>query len=130
MSAGVFLRTFYEASYDTTKIHRIRIQPEDVAATITGPGGTAVANALVTGPANAAGSAKITGSTRSLGLHARLVNLVLPSTSTPPTGYAVGSRTRIPCMSRAFFQACAQGGVVDYLGTQWEITGTRAEVVR
>lgn len=129
MSAGRFLRTFYEASYDTTKIHRIRIQPEDVEASITGPGG-AVTNALVTGPANAAGSAQISKSTRSLGLHARMVYLVIPVGGTPPTGYAVGSRTRIPCMTRAFYQACVQGGTVDYLGTQWEVTGTRAEVIR
>lgn len=130
MSAGRFLRTFYQASYDPTKIHRIRAQPEDVDASITTAAGTIVNNALVTGPANAAGSARISGSTRGLGLHARLVNLVLPSTSTPPTGYVIGSRTRIPCFTISFFTACAQGGTVDYLGTQWEVTGTRSEVIR
>jgi len=130
MSAGVFLKTFYQASYDSSKVHKIRIQPEDVDATITAPGGTVVGNALATGPANAAGSAQISKGTRGLGLHARLVYLVLPSTSTPPTGYKVGSRTAIPCMTIAFYNACLLGGELDYLGTQWEVTGTRAEVVR
>lgn len=130
MSAGRFLRTFYQATYDPTKIHKIRAQPEDVDATITAPGGTVVANAVATGPANAVGSAQISKSTRALGVHARLVYLVLPTTSTPPTGYVAGSRTRIPCFTNAFYLACVQGGTVDYLGTQWEVTGTRAETIR
>lgn len=128
MSAGLFLDTFYTASYDNTRIHPIRVQPETLDAATTGAGG-AVANSPATGPANTPISAEVTGSTRRLGLHARVIYMKLEGT--PPTGYAAGSRVRIPALNPAFYTACLiKGQAVDYLGATWRVTGTRAEVVR
>jgi len=125
MSAGSFVNARYSASYgDGSGIHPIRVQPETLAATadLVENGSSPL---TLTSPI----SANVSRSTRALGLHARIVYMVL--TGTPPTGYATGSRIRIPALSEAFFNACAPKGTeVTYLGTTWETTGVRAEVVR
>lgn len=125
MSAGAFVNVRYVASYgDGDQIHPIRVQPETLAATADSVENGASPLAL-TSPI----SANVSQSTRSLGLHARIVYARL--SGTPPTGYATGSRIRIPALSEAFFNACAPKGTeLTYLGTTWLTTGVRAEVVR
>lgn len=114
MSAGAFTFTVYTASYADGAAHPIRVQPETLAATAGG-----IANAAADGvDANNPISAMVSASKRSLGLHARTVTLEL--TGTPPTGYKVGSRVRIPCLTEGFYDAVAiKGTPVTYLGTTW-----------
>jgi len=128
MSAGLFLDSFYQADYTAGAIHPIRIQPETTDAQATGTAGV-VANSPATGPATVPISAQVSKSTRSLGLHARVIYLKIDGT--PPVGYALSSRVRLPCLNIAFFQAArAKGTAVDYLGATWIVTGSRAEVAR
>jgi len=126
MSAGLFLDSFYSAQY-ATAIHPIRVQPETTEAVVTATSGT-VANSPATGPATSPISAQCGSSTRRLGLHAPVIYAKL--IGTPPTGYAPNSRVTIPCLGQAFFLACIKASQIDYLGTQWVVTGRRAEVVR
>jgi hypothetical protein len=125
MSAGAFVDARYVASYgDGNSIHPIRVQPETLTAEADSVENGSSPLAL-TSPI----SAIVTGSTRQLGLHARVVYAKL--TGTPPATYATASRIRIPALSEAFYNACApKGTVINYLGTTWASTGVRAEVVR
>lgn len=127
MSAGAFVRSRYAASYLGTAIHPIKVQPETIAASIVGtPANT---NAAPTGAGTNPISAQVSRSTRALGLHARLISLRI--SGTPPTGYSSGSTVRIPGLNVAFFQACQlPGAQVTYLGTTWNVVGTRSEEVR
>lgn len=126
MSAGAFVNALYAADYGAgTAIHPIRVQPEtiDAAAGATG-------NNPPTGPATNPISAQVSAGKRKLGLHARTVGLKLAPDTTPPDGYAVNSRVRIPCLNKTFATAVAtKGTTVDYLGVQWVTTGFSAERV-
>jgi len=129
MSAGRFVFTFYDADYgDGTAIHPIRVQEETLEAEVVGgtevnaPTGTASTNPI---------SASVSDSTRSLGLHARILYLELAVGATPPTGYKEGSRVRIPALSKDFYAAATAGNQqVTYLGTTWRVTGSRQEKTR
>ncbi len=122
MSAGVFITSFYEASYDDgTHVHAIRVQPETIAATAGG-----VTNVSAAGAANEFTRAIVSGGRRRNGLHARIVRLRI--LGTPPTNYSATSNTTIPCLTADFFNVCSiPGTVVTYLGTTWEATGTTPE---
>jgi len=122
MSAGAFSDTFYAATYGNFT-HPIRVQPETLAASID-----AVDNDPPTGPADNPISAAVSRSTRSLGLHARLVFAKLAGT--PPTGYAANAKVRIPALTEAFYDQATKNATLDYLGTTWTVTGRRAEVQR
>ncbi len=122
MSAGAFSDTFYGASYGNFT-HPIRVQPETLAAEIN-----AIGNDPPAGPADNPISASVSRSTRSLGLHARLVFAKLAGT--PPTGYAAGARVRIPALTAAFFDEATKNATMTYLGTTWTVTGRRSEVQR
>jgi hypothetical protein len=125
MSAGVFTRSRYTASY-AVQTHPIRVQPETIAATTTGA--TPVTNAAPAGAITIPISAKVTGSNKSLGLSARKVRLIV--TGTPPTGYKAGSIVTIPALQPAFFNACTPATPVSYLGTTWEVVSRIAEVTK
>lgn len=122
MSAGNFINTRYDADYDVA-IHPIRVQPETITAEI----GTIV-NAPPTAPATSPISAQVSRSTRSLGLHARVVFAKIAGT--PPTGYAAGSTIRLPVLNSTFYNAALKGVLIQHLGTTWTITGRRGEVTR
>jgi len=122
MSAGAFTNAFYPATYGAFT-HPIRVQPETLLAAV----GTQI-NESDAGPADNPISAQVGKSTRALGLHARVVFLKLAGT--PPTGYVVGSKVRLPAVDILFYAACVKGATVNYLGTTWTVTGRRAEVVR
>lgn len=127
MSAGNFVTARYGASYDPAELHPIRVQPETLLASAEAPTG-AVVNAGLTAPLTSPISAQVTKSTRSLGLHARLVTLKIQGT--PPPGYLAGTTVRIPALTPVFFNACKIDTVVTYLGTSWKVVGTRAEKTR
>lgn len=129
MSAGAFTFSFYDADYgDGTNVHPVRVQPETLAAVVVGgsqtntPDGTEATNPI---------SASVSESTRSLGLHARIVYLELAAGATAPTGYKEGSRVKIPALNKDFYVAATAGNQqVTYLGTTWRVTGSRAEKTR
>lgn len=121
MSAGNFVTVSYNASYAAT-IHPIRIQPETSGATIG-----ATDNNPVTDAPTSPISAQVSRSTRSLGLHARVVYAKV--SGTPPTGYSTNARVKIPALTLAFFGAAVKGVTMTYLGADWVVTGRRAEVV-
>ena len=127
MSAGAFINSRYAANYAAATIHPIRVQPETIAASAAAPGG-AVTNDPPADPTTNPISAQVTKSTRSLGLHARLISIKV--TGTPPTGYLAGSTVRLPALTPAFAAAAIKGVVITYLGATWEVIGTRAEVTR
>lgn len=131
MSAGPFINTVYQATYNTAQIHKIRCQQESIDATISPVGGGApVPNSAVLQATTSPISAQISQSARALGLNARLVYLVLPNGTTPPTGYKANSRTAIPALNPTFFTAAENGGTCDYLGATWNVAGTRQEKAR
>lgn len=123
MSAGAFTNSFYEMSSENGGfILRCRVQPETLAATI---GGTA--NAGVTGPATAPGSATISQGRRTAGVNMRYVSLRF--TATPPTGYS-GDSVRIPVLDPAVFADWTLGATGTYLGVAVEVAGRVGETVK
>lgn len=128
MSAGAFQLAVYSATYGGGgNRHPIRVQPETLTASAGGE-----TNSQTDSAATSPISAQISKGRRSLGLHARTVHLKLATGSTPPAGgYTSASRTTIPALQEAFFDACSTVGTsVSYLGTTWETTGVTAERVR
>jgi hypothetical protein len=125
MSAGLFTRSRYEATYKADEIHPIRVQPESLL--LASVGGTPIPNNPPADPINNDISASISLSGRSVGLRPRYFTLELPQTSTPPTGYAPGSITRVPILTEALFNAVNRGGSVTYLGVQWTVLNKTPE---
>jgi len=128
MSAGVFINTFYPATFEAGAIYPIRVQPETIAAVVSPPTGADIPNTPDAGPANRSVSAEVGGSVRRSGVHAAVVYLAL--TGTAPTGYAENSRTTIPALNPTFFANARRRATVTYLGTTWRVVGRRAEVIR
>jgi hypothetical protein len=110
MSAGVFTRSFYTASYDDAQIHPIRVQPETIAASVGGTANTAPA-----GPATSPISAVISLGKRQLGLRPRTITIAAPATG-QPDGYQPGGITTIPALNQAIWDAALRGTAVTYLG--------------
>ncbi len=128
MSAGVFTKTKYAASYgDGTAIHPIRVQPETVSCTIGG-----VANTAPTGAINNPISALVSRGRRSKGLIVRTVTLVAPATD-QPANYKPLGLTTIPCLTTAFFnaaQAATSATTVSYNGVNgYKVSYVSAEKV-
>lgn len=121
MSAGAFLRTFYEL--DNGDIAAIRVQPETVAMTIGG-----VQNAAATGPATVPSSAVVSKGRRSRGINARLVRIVFPTTA--PAGYLVNSPIALPWLDPGTFASLTPNATVAYLGASGILVGRTAESVR
>lgn len=123
MSAGLFTKTFYQADYATpAPIHPIKVQPETTEATCGAATNASVATAT-TNPIQCS----VSRGRRSIGLIARILYLQL--TGTPPTGYAPGSRTKIPALTTEFYNTALQPEAeVNYLGTTWKVIGSSAEI--
>jgi hypothetical protein len=123
MSAGAFRRSKYVADYgDGSAVHPIRVQPETLSA-ISGTQDNDEPNVDITNPI----SAKISTGRRSLGLSPKFITLQLPDGTTPPTGYKAGSITRIPALTRAFYDSVSKGSEVTYLGVIWEVVSKTPE---
>lgn len=120
MSAGQFLRTFYEL--DNGEIAAIRVQPETLNLTI---GGTA--NAAPAGPASVPGSASVSRGRRSNGINARVVRIVF---TTPPTGYEGNSPIQLPWLQESSFDDLQTNDAVSYLGGTGVLIGKTAEKIR
>lgn len=123
MSSGAFDTAFYEMSSENGGfILRCRVQPETLAATIG-----ASANAGVTGPATAPGSATISQGRRSAGVNMRYVTLRF--TGAAPTGYS-GDPVRIPVLDPAVFSSWTLGATGTYLGSDVEVLSRVGETVK
>lgn len=121
MSSGAFIRSRYQATYNTANIHPIRVQPETIAASIGG-----VTNAAPTGTQNNPISAKVSGSKRTVGLIPRKIIIAAP-TSSPPTGYLPGGKTTIPALTESFYNAAIKGVTCTYLGAAFQVIGRTTE---
>lgn len=126
MSAGVFTRSKYEATYGTppNQIHPIRVQPETIAAEID-----STPNDPPTGDITVPISAIISRGKRAKGLIPRIVTLQLPATG-QPTGYKAGSIVRIPALTPAFYAAATPGAECTYLGVTCTVVSASNEIVR
>jgi hypothetical protein len=126
MSAGSFLRSRYQASWDTDQIHPIRVQPETIA--MADSGSPTTTNSAPTGSITIPISAHVSGGTRSLGLIPRKFSLEL--TGTAPTGYVTGSRVSLPILTESFYNAVSVNDEVTYLGTTWQVISKTPESTR
>lgn len=89
MSAGNFVDAKYED--DAGNIYDCRVQPETLDLTLNG-----AQNAIPTGAADQALSARMTGSRRKYGARARSVRVRF--TATPPEGYDANSVIELPIL--------------------------------
>jgi hypothetical protein len=123
MSAGKFSRSKYQASYNTSAIHPIRIQPETALMSKVGSPGTT--NAAPTGSITNEISAQVSAGKRQLGLKPR--KFVLELVGDPPDNYEEGSRVTLPILTESFFTGVAKGDTVSYLGTTWQVVSKNVE---
>jgi len=127
MSSGEFLTSKYEISSIPGQICYIRTQLETLQA-IEGLGSTA--NNEPDGALTLPFSAHVTGGKRNLGIISRGVYLVLASGATPPEGYSPQARTFIPALTQEWYNDAVQSRTVQYLGTDWRVSGSRPESLR
>jgi len=125
MSSGTFTTSFYEASYrEGDQVHPIKVQPETLTATVG-----IIANESTATATTSPISALVSRSRVARGLNARIIYLQV--VGTPPTNYAAGSRTKIPCMTPEFYEgAIAPGAEITYLATTWKVIGSSEEKVK
>jgi len=129
MSAGVFTTSFYSASYGGgTNVHPIRVQPETLEATVGGTITNEPSASATTSPI----SALVSRNRGSKGLLARIIYLELGIDETPPEGYSIRSRTKIPILTEDFYNAAIAPGnpIIQYLGAAWTVAGSSAEVAK
>lgn len=129
MSAGDFTIVNYEADYNNTQIHPIRLQPETLQAEFgaTATPGEGVINAAPTGVTNNPISALATLGRKQAGLRARFV--VGRWTSTRPAGYS-GNTFKLIVPDRSNFDGVNVGQSVRYLGQLGTIVSKEPERAR
>lgn len=114
MSAGNFETTKYQATYNVTQIHRIKIQPETRQAVMDNAPNPDIVNnppgADVNNPITALSSLN----RKSRGLRPR--HVVCSWVSGRPSGYADDSIVRIVCLTETFYNAATVGRQINYLG--------------
>lgn len=122
MSAGSFVRSRY--ADDAGVVHPIRVQPETLALTIGGTANAAPAGAIGAGQV----SAKVSGSSRSLGLTARKVRVTF--SGAVPDGYKAGSVITLPWLVNTTFGAISPNATGTYLGQPILVLGKSGEVLK
>ena len=123
MSAGQFVRSLYEATYQAL-IHPIRVQPETLLAEIN-----SVLNAAPTGTATSPISACVSKGNNALGLGPRCVTLETPETGAP-AGYQPGGIIKIPALNQSFWDEAVPGAPCTYLGVTFTVVSRQPESVR
>ena len=121
MSSGTFLRSRYAA--DSGSIHPIRVQPETLELTLGGVANNPPAGAISTGVP----SAKVSGSSRSLGLSARIVRIQLTEALDE---YKEDAIITLPWLNGATFGAISPNQIGTYLDTDCIVLGKRGEVLK
>lgn len=123
MSQGPFVNTFYETSAENGGfVLACRVQPETLAAEISG-----VANTAPAGPADAPGSATISQGRRTAGVNMRYVTLNFTDAGTAD---GVQGPVRIPVLSPTTFAAWTRNATGTYLSRPVEVSGRVGETVR
>jgi hypothetical protein len=122
MSAGSFIRTFYETNGGG--IARIRVQPETELANI---GGTV--NDAPAGPPTVATSVKVSKGRREYGISPRKVGFVF-DTGQSPVGYKPGQLYYIPVLTRAVYDSFVVGDTITYLAGTGDIVSKLEESVK
>lgn len=126
MSGGVFQRSVYETTAGA--FHNVKIQPETLALVIGANTNTAGVNGAT--PISR-GSAKVSGSRRSLGIHTRMARIQFGSGATDaPTGYKPGGTIAIPILRPAMFNALAVGQTGTYLTKAVTVVGLTPEIIK
>lgn len=121
MSAGAFLRAFYELN--SGAIAPIRIQPETGALTFG-----ATNNTIPAGPATLPVSARVSNSNRSIGIKPRSVTVRF--TGAVPEGYQALSTITLPWLAPETWETLAPGATGTYLGGSVTLVGKSPERVR
>jgi hypothetical protein len=121
MSSGVFTRAKYLA--DSGTVNPIRVQPETLLLVIGGVTNSEPSGTISTGVP----SAKVSGSSRSLGLSARLVRIQLTANL---SGYKPNAVITLPWLNQATFGAISPNATGTYLGTACIVLGKRGEVLK
>ena len=125
MSAGPFTTGRYQR--DDGTIHPIKTQPETAALELGGDANTFPAPAA--GESKSDISAGISGSRRSIGLHARLVRVKFGSTDgAAPDGYQLGGAISLPVFQKALWDSISKGDSGNYLGKVVTVVGKSPEV--
>lgn len=122
MSAGQFIRTFYETNGGG--ICRIRVQPETELFT----DGTGV-NDAPAGPPTLSTTAKVSKSRREYGIGPRKVGFVFDD-GQAPDDYEDGNVYYIPILTRAFYDSVVPGTQATYLQGTGEIVSKIEESIK
>lgn len=123
MSAGAFSLLKYET--DDLRIAPIRAQPETAALSLN-----SVVNVAGEGSKTAGITlAKVSGSQRSYGLHARKVTVRF-LTAPASGGYVANGLVTLPVFKRATWDAYSEGDEGTYLGGTVRFAGKSSERIR
>lgn len=120
MSAGAFIRSFYETNGGA--IARIRVQPETELANI---GGTV--NDAPAGPPTISTSVKVSKGRREYGISPRKVGIVF---DVAPTGYKAGQLYYIPVLTRSVYDGVTVGETITYLQSSAEVVSKLEESIK
>jgi hypothetical protein len=120
MAIGPYTLTKY--SCNNGDIRAISVQPETLTLTLN-----SVANAAPTGTVDTKGRAKVSGSRRSYGAHARKVTIRL--TAAGPSG-EVGSIISLPWLSFGTFEALPESATGTYNTSACILVGTTPEKIK
>lgn len=120
MSAGPFLRAFYQL--DNDDVARCRIQPDTASLVLAGQ-----TNTIPAGPSTLPSSVKITATRREIGVKVRRVSLAF--TGTPPVGYS-GDNVSIPILQSDIFDSIPVGAAGLYLGASVVVLSKTGESLR
>lgn len=123
MSSGPFTPAFYETDPGNgSYVLACRLQPETLAASFA-----ATANAGVSGPATAPGSATISQGRRTAGVNMRYVTVRWDGAA--PAGYS-GLTARIPVPDPAVFASWTLNSTGTYLSTAATVVGRTSETIK
>ena len=126
MSSGDFRAVLYEATYNNTQIHPIKLQPETLQATFSNGVDTPFANSSPTGVATSPISAQVSLGRKQVGLRARYA---LCRWTTKPANYD-GDTFKLVVPDRSNFDSIAFGFVVTYLGGTGTVIAKEPERAR
>lgn len=122
MSAGAFIRSFYETN--AGGVCRIRVQPETELAQIAG-----TVNDAPSGPATIATRAKVSRGARAYGIKPRRIGIVFDP-GEEPDDYKQGEIIYLPVMTKSVYDGAVDGSVVTYLGGTARVVSKLEESIR
>lgn len=122
MSAGAFIRSFYETNGGG--IARIRLQPETELANIGGS-----VNDAPAGPPTLATQVKVSKTRREFGIGPRKVGFAFDA-GQQPTGYLAGQTYYLPVLTRAVYDSFVVGDAITYLGGTGDIVSKTEESIK